>query len=275
MAMNFDFFNKWVQDNLGIRLEAYKERQMQRRIGNIMQTTGAKTLEEYAKILSKDSKAREDFIEHLTINVTEFYRNKDIFDEFEDVLKKIVVKNTSRPKIWSAACSTGAEPYTLAMILDKNKINGSIVATDIDKVVQRRALPEASLPANDIDKVILDKAKSGRYSLHELKNVSKTDISNYFSKREDGDYEVKPSLKQKITFKRHDLLKDRYESRCDVIVCRNVTIYFKPDARDEVYQNFADALNKGGIFFTGATETINNPEQFGLKKVASFIYQKA
>ena len=121
MAMNFDFFNKWVQDNLGIRLEAYKERQMQRRIGNIMQTTGAKTLEEYAKILSKDSKAREDFIEHLTINVTEFYRNKDIFDEFEDVLKKIVVKNTSRPKIWSAACSTGAEPYTLAMILDKTK----------------------------------------------------------------------------------------------------------------------------------------------------------
>ncbi|WP_195453419.1 CheR family methyltransferase [Ligilactobacillus ruminis] len=256
MAMNFDFFNKWVQDNLGIRLEAYKERQMQRRIGNIMQTTGAKTLEEYAKILSKDSKAREEFIEHLTINVTEFYRNKDIFDEFEDVLKKIVVKNTSRPKIWSAACSTGAEPYTLAMILDKNKINGSIVATDIDKV-------------------ILDKAKSGRYSLHELKNVSKTDISNYFSKREDGDYEVNPGLKQKITFKRHDLLKDCYESRCDVIVCRNVTIYFKPDARDEVYQNFADALNKGGIFFTGATETINNPEQFGLKKVASFIYQKA
>jgi len=111
--------------------------------------------------------------------------------------------------------------------------------------------------------------------LHELKNVSKTDISNYFSKREDGDYEVKPGLKQKITFKRHDLLKDCYESRCDVIVCRNVTIYFKPDARDEVYQNFADALNKGGIFFTGATETINNPEQFGLKKVASFIYQKA
>ena len=81
-------------------------------------------------------------------------------------------------------------------------------------------------------------------------------------------------MKQKITFKRHDLLKDRYESRCDVIVCRNVTIYFKPDARDEVYKNFAEALNPGGIFFTGATETINNPEQFGLHKVESFIYQK-
>lgn len=256
MALNFEFFNKWVQDNLGIRLEAYKERQMQRRIGNIMQTTGAKTLEEYAKILARDSKAREAFIEHLTINVTEFYRNKDIFDEFEDVLKNVVLKNTSSPKIWSAACSTGAEPYTLAMILEKNGIRGSIVATDIDKV-------------------ILDKAKSGRYSLQELKNVSKSDIASYFTRLADGEYEVKPVLKQKISFKRHDLLKDRYESRCDVIVCRNVTIYFKPDARDEVYQNFADALNPGGIFFTGATETINNPEQFGLKKVASFIYQKA
>lgn len=255
MALNFDFFNKWVQDNLGIRLEAYKERQMQRRIGNIMKTTGAQTLEEYAKILSTDDKAREAFIEHLTINVTEFYRNKDIFNEFEKVLKDVVAKNTTRPKIWSAACSTGAEPYTLAMILDKENINGSIVATDIDKV-------------------ILDKAKKGQYAPSELKNVSKEDLLKYFTKQTDDSYVVKPSLKQKITFKRHDLLKDRYESRCDVIVCRNVTIYFKPDARDEVYKNFAEALNPGGIFFTGATETINNPEQFGLHKVESFIYQK-
>ena len=77
-----------------------------------------------------------------------------------------------------------------------------------------------------------------------------------------------------VMFKKHDLLKDRYESNCNIIVCRNVTIYFKNDARDEVYQKFADALVPGGILFTGATETINYCENFGLRKIDSFIYEK-
>ncbi|KRL02090.1 CheR family methyltransferase [Liquorilactobacillus capillatus] len=256
MELNFDFFNDWVQHRLGIRLDAYKERQMQRRIANIMTAAGATSLEQYAKLLEADSVARHAFVEHLTINVTEFYRNKSLFEMFEQRLMTQIVPQFDHPKIWSAACSIGAEPYTLAMILARNNIaSGRIVATDIDDE-------------------ILKKAKAGLYQSNEVKNVSARDLDKYFAKNAEGKYQVSPMLKNKITFKKHDLLKDRYESGCHVVVCRNVTIYFKADARDEVYRKLSDALVQGGILFTGATETIGQAEEIGLKKIDSFIYQK-
>lgn len=255
MNLNFDFFNPWVEKNLGIRLDAYKQRQMQRRIQNLVETTDAKTLEEYADLLLHDSAQRAAFIEHLTINVTDFYRNKELFDLLEEHLLKTIIPKFKRVKIWSAACSIGSEPYTLAMILDKNKIiNGQIVATDIDQV-------------------ILAKARQGLYRQQDLRNLPAQDIKTYFTKVND-EYQVDSKLKSKITFKQHDLLGRTHETKCHVVVCRNVTIYFTPTTRDEVYQKLSDALEIGGILFTGATETINNPEQFGLTKIDAFIYKK-
>lgn len=254
MALNFDFFNQWVEQKLGIQLDAYKERQMQRRIGNIMEASGYQTLESYAKYLEKDPVAKQEFLSHITINVTEFYRNKELFDAFEKQIISIS-KDTPNLKIWSAACSIGSEPYTLSMILKNNQIaKGKIVATDLDQDILKRA-------------------KEGNYTENEVKNVSTVDLKNHFT-LEDKKYQVKPHLKVPIQFKQHDLLKDRYEEKCHIIVCRNVTIYFKNDARDEVYQKFSDVLEPGGILFTGATETINFSEKFGLKKIDSFIYQK-
>lgn len=254
MTLNFDFFNQWVEQRLGIQLGAYKERQMQRRIGNIMEASGYTTLETYAKHLEKNPAAKQAFLSHITINVTEFYRNKDLFEAFE---KQIIAlsKQTPNLKIWSAACSIGSEPYTLSMILKNNQIeSGKIVATDLDTEILKRA-------------------KAGIYSASEVKNVSSKDLAEHF-KREGEHYQAKAHLKRPIQFKQHDLLKDRYEEKCHIIVCRNVTIYFKNEARDEVYQKFSNVLEPGGILFTGATETINFSERFGLKKIDSFIYQK-
>ncbi len=255
MSLNFEFFNQWVEQKLGIELNAYKERQMQRRIANIMDTAGEKTLEGYAKLLEKDNVARQEFLSHITINVTEFYRNKDLFETFE---KQVLKLNETNPrlKIWSAACSIGAEPYTLSMILKNNQ------------------LKQAKIVATDIDTHCLKRAKAGVYKESEIKNISSKDLSQHFTTTDNKEYQVKEHLKTPIVFKRHDLLKDRYEDKCHVIVCRNVTIYFKNEARDEVYQKFSEVLEPGGILFTGATETINFSEKFGLKKIDSFIYQK-
>lgn len=254
MALNFDFFNQWVEQKLGIQLDAYKERQMQRRIGNIVEASGHTTLESYAKHLERDPVAKQEFLSHITINVTEFYRNKELFEAFEKQIIE-VSKETPNLKIWSAACSIGSEPYTLSMILKNNQIaRAKIVATDLD-----------------LD--ILKRAREGRYTKNEVKNVSDADLAAHFTEIE-KDYQVKPHLKAPVQFKQHDLLKDRYEPKCNIIVCRNVTIYFKNEARDEVYQRFSEVLEPGGILFTGATETINFSERFGLKKIDSFIYQK-
>ena len=254
MTLNFDFFNQWVEQKLGIQLDAYKERQMQRRIGNIMQTTGVTTLEAYAKLLEKDPQARQNFLSHITINVTEFYRNKELFAAFEKhILRKSQEVNAM--KIWSAACSIGSEPYTLAMILNNNNIN------------------QAKIVATDIDENCLARGRAGLYKANEIKNIPTQELKKHFTII-DENYQAQSHLKQRIQFKKHDLLVDSYEKKCDVIVCRNVTIYFKNEARDAVYQKFSDVLEPGGILFTGATETINFSERFGLEKIDSFIYRK-
>jgi chemotaxis protein methyltransferase CheR len=256
METDFIGFNQWVNDRLGVQLASYKESQMQRRILTIMRTTGAKNLKEYQCLLEKDAAIREAFLAHITINVTEFYRNKELFDAFEKTLLSKIVPQFSMPKIWSAACSIGAEPYTIAMLLEKNQV----------------ATP--TVLATDIDQQILAKARQGLYRGAELRNVSSGDLVSYFDSKEKNTYQVKSELRRRVQFKKHDLLKDPYEKNMHVIVCRNVTIYFKNEARDMVYQKFSDALVPGGILFTGATETINFSERFGLKKIDSFIYQK-
>lgn len=255
MILDFAFFNQWTKHTLGIDLESYKEKQMQRRIKNIMETHGAHSLVEYAQLLEKEPLLRQQFLEHLTINVTEFYRNPELFERFEQQLL-LLAEQFPLLKIWSAACSTGAEPYTVAMILKKQKINS------------------ARIIATDVDQTILQRAKNGIYKNNELKNISPIEKAACFDALSNDSFQIKKDLKQNVHFKRQDLLKDPYEANVQVILCRNVTIYFKSQARDDVYQKFSDALVPGGILFTGATETINFCEKFNLTKIDSFIYQK-
>lgn len=255
IIQDFDQFSSFVESSFGIKLSAYKERQMQRRILNLIEKSGASDYTQYVKLL-ENTDERERFLQYLTINVTDFYRNPEIFSIFEKYMVSIANENNGNLHVWSAACSIGSEPYTLAMILNKHNIT------------------KAKITATDLDKVVLQKAKSGIYTKQELRNVNSDDLKTDFNETNDGNYEIKSEFKNCITFKQHDLLKDQYEKNCQIIVCRNVTIYFKPDARDEVYQKFSDALVPGGILFTGATETINFPDKFNLKKIDNFIYQK-
>lgn len=251
---DFEHFSAWVEREFGLRLSAYKERQMQRRLDNLIIKAGATDYLTYMQLLQNSPQAREQFLQYVTINVTDFYRNPEIFTIFEKHLQTFSKQQTL--KIWSAACSIGSEPYTLAMLLAKHEFN------------------QAQIVATDLDQAVLNQAIIGRYNVHEMRNVPTNDIQQFFEMQPDQKYQVTPSLKRYITFKQHDLLTNEYEKDCQIIVCRNVTIYFKAEARDEVYQKFSDALVPGGILFTGATETINFPEQFNLQKIDSFIYQK-
>lgn len=255
-TLNYDYFYNWVQANLNIRLDAYKEKQLNRRIQTVMRQSGALTLEEYSSLIQKDETIKKQFLDYITINVTEFFRNKDLFEKFEELLITDLSKKFDAISIWSAACSIGAEPYSLAMIID------------------RHSLPlKRSIIATDIDETILKKAKSGVFKENELKNVSLLDRSQYFTE-ETGRYAVNQHIKEMVQFKKHDLVLDSYESGLHVIVCRNVTIYFKNEVKEQIYQRMSEALVTGGLLFTGATETIYQPEKYGFRKVSSFIYEK-
>ena len=256
MEQDFQFFEQWVYKNLSIDLTAYKPTQLHRRIFTIMNRAGYTNLKEYSKAISKDENLRIQFLDYITINVTEFFRNKEMFLDLQEKIQIHLLNKFSPLKIWSAACSIGAEPYSLAIILDKvsKKNTHKILATDIDNS-------------------ILQRAKQGIYTLNEIKNLDLQDRLTYFDQRE-GKFSLKEDIKKKVTFKKHDLILDPYEKDFHLIVCRNVIIYFKNETKDKIYQKFHESLVPGGLLFVGATETIFNYKQLGFEKVSTFLYQK-
>lgn len=249
-------FEQWVFKEFNINLSAYKSNQLHRRINSLMSRVGVKSLDEYTVLLKKDTDQRQKFLDFITINVSEFFRNPEIFDELRKKLKDELLNSNPTIKIWSAACSIGAEPYSIAMYLDELSPSGrhKIIATDIDNT-------------------ILDRAKAGEYAASEIKNVKQEFLSKYFTER-DGKYCVNSKIKSMVTFKKHDLILENYEKDFDLIVCRNVVIYFNQDVKDAIYKKFSQSLKKGGLLFVGATESIYNYRDYGFEKASTFIYRK-
>lgn len=255
--MDLEYFEEWVLKDFGINLKAYKQNQLQRRILSLMSRVGVNSVEEYINLLKKDKDQRIKFLDFITINVSEFFRNPEIFDELEKKIKIELLNNTSGSlKIWSAACSIGAEPYSLSIIMDEISPNKKY------KII-----------ATDLDMTILQRAKEGIYAQVEIKNVKKERLEKYFTK-EGEKYKIKSSIKNVVTFKKHDLILDNYEKDFDLIVCRNVVIYFNQDIKDNIYKKFSESLKKGGLLFVGATESIYNYKDYGFEKVSTFIYRK-
>lgn len=139
-------------------------------------------------------------------------------------------------KVWSAACSTGEEPYTIAMILAQNSL-----------------LKDSYILATDIDEQAIKTAQIGIYPERSLKEVPLEYKTNYFQ-QEGSFYHVKEDIKRSVTFRKHNLLSDRFETDFDLIVCRNVLIYFTESAKKELYEKFSNSLRRNGILFVGSTE---------------------
>ena len=253
---DWEEFKAKLKRKTEIDLDLYKAPQMQRRIMNLARRNGYDKYSAYFEKVVQDKDDFAAFIEYLTINVSEFFRTPDKFAKLETDVIPELMKRSSRLNIWSAGCSIGAEPYSLAMILN-----------DMTPNTRHRIL------ATDLDIEILGKAKAGVYNENELKAMSEARKSKYFTRQGDK-YAVSPDIKQRIEFKRHNLLKDSFETGFDLILCRNVVIYFTEEAKDQLYANFFKALKPGGILFVGATEAILNFRKLGYTSYQPFFYQK-
>lgn len=255
-------FKAAILKRTGIDLNAYRERQMLRRITTLMASHGLSDFVSYLRLLSHDPAAYRQFLERITINVSELFRNPERFAELRERFLPELLAGAApaggRPqlKTWSAGCAAGEEPYSLAILLAEN-------------------VPGQDLPvlATDIDAEVLKEAEAGRYPAARLKNVPLDLRRRYFT--QEGDFfTVRPSLRARVRFQRHDLLRDPYPQGLDLILCRNVVIYFTEEAKETLYLRFAQALRPGGILFTGATEQIFQPQRYGLRSVAPFFYQR-
>lgn len=258
MTDNYENFKEKIFILTKIDLNAYKERQMKRRIDALIAKHKIDSYNVYVETIKKDPIMFEEFINYLTINVSEFYRNPEQWSLLEkEILPYLFSKFGNQLKIWSAACSTGDEPYSLVMLLSKFL-----------------PLSRIKIIATDIDKQVLSKAKLGLYNIKSLKGLPDEFLSKYFREINDKTYQISDSIKQCVEFKQHNLLKDEYPSHCDLIVCRNVLIYFTEDAKDSIYKKFNQSLKKDGILFVGSTEQIIQPQNLQFITHKSFFYKK-
>ena len=257
MEYDYEYLKKEVFKLTQIDLNAYKERQMKRRIDTLITKHGIKGYDQYVRELKNNAEYFDEFVNYITINVSEFYRNPDQWQLLDkDVIPQLMDKFGKRLKIWSAACSTGDEPYSLVMALSRHM-----------------PLDQIKILATDLDKTVINKAKIGLYNSKSIASVPDDLKKKYFT-QVGPSYKIADEIKARVEFKEHNLLKDMYPSDYNLIVCRNVLIYFTEEAKDEVFRKFNKSLAKGGILFIGSTEQIINYKEMGYERKSSFFYTK-
>ncbi len=255
--LGYSYFQRRVLRLTGIDLGAYKSQQMRRRLGTLLARSKTPNLFEYAKLLDRPEKLQE-FLDFFTINVSEFFRIPDKFDYLAANVLVPMLTKTRELRVWSAGCSNGAEPYSLAMLLEEMAPLGrwSVLATDVDRTTLARA------------------QRGDKYAPADVRNVSERRLARFFDRDESG-YRVKESLKQRVKFKVHDLLRDPFETGFHVILCRHVVIYFTEEAKDLLYRKIADSMVEGGVLFVGGTEIIPRAKEIGFETMGVSFYRKA
>jgi len=257
MVYDYEYLKREILALTTIDLNSYKEKQMKRRIDTLISKHKIDGYDKYVQALKNDKALFEEFVNYITINVSEFYRNPDqwkILDE--TVIPELIGKFGKNLKIWSAACSTGDEPYSLVMALSKHI-----------------PLNQIKIYATDLDKQVIAKAKVGLYSEKSIVAVPEEFKKKYFT-QVGPSYKIADEIKARVEFKEHNLLKDTYPTDYHLIVCRNVLIYFTEEAKDEVFRKYFKALAPGGILFIGSTEQIMNYREIGYDRKSSFFYVK-
>lgn len=252
----YEQFKAKILKKTSLNLSLYKERQMKRRIESLMSRNSIHSYDEYFNRLNADKELFNEFVNFLTINVSEFYRNINQWDVLKNQVFPELLKNNDSLKVWSAACSTGEEPYSLAMTLS--------AYLPLNKI---------KIFACDFDEEAMAKAKNGVYSEKAVKNVPKDYLKKYFTPV-GSNYQVSDDIKRCVEFKKMNLLLDKYPTGYDLIVCRNVMIYFTEEAKDEMYHKFFASLRPGGYFFVGSTEQIIQPTKYGFETGKTFFYKK-
>ncbi len=261
-----------VHQRKAFDFRGYKESTLKRRVGRRLRATKTESYQQYTEVLDADPGEYTRLIDNLTIQVTEFFRNPEAWQILrEEVIPKIIdekrsseiMNKSSRPRlrIWSAGCATGQEVYSVAILVDqllgkeKNDFEVEIWGTDIDA--------ESIL-----------KAEQAEYKPDMVKTVPQDILNTYFDRP--GNFRMKPRIMNSVSFKRHDLVLDSPLEQIDLIVCRNVAIYFTRPLQMKIFTDFCNGLKTGGYLFLGKAETLVGPakEKFGIINKRWKIYQK-
>lgn len=232
-----------IAQERGFSCEAYKESVLRRRIAVRMRACGVADYVQYAAVLDSDRDEYERLLDALTINVSKFFRNRETWEAIDrDVLPRLLA-NGEVLRCWSAGCASGEEPYTLAMLVLER------AGTD------RAHKSPARIDATDLDRVSLARAREGIFSAATLDEAPTALVQRYFVASDH--FQVVPAVRSLVEFRQHDILRDPPpQPPYDLILCRNVVIYFDRVSQDHIFGRFIDALRPGGVLILGKVEIL-------------------
>jgi chemotaxis protein methyltransferase CheR len=250
------YFTHRCQSSLRLDLASYKPEQIRRRLAGLMHAVGVANVVELARVLAEDEAKVARFRQSFTIHVTEFFRDPQAFKQVETAVLPSLRRLGRPAQLWSAACSIGAEPLTLAILLNEASIaHAPIVATDVCAATIARA------------------RAGGPFDVREVKNLTERQRDRHL-RVDDGAYMVSSPLHRAIDFRVHDLIDDPYPGSFDLVVCRNVLIYFGEASKRRVLDRLAAAVRPGGHLFLGGTEIVQQPAELSLRLVKPSLYEK-
>lgn len=246
---DFSKFSNLVYEKTGINLHYGKKQLLQSRANKILRNRGIKSYREYYNIIIEDKTESElhDFINLISTNVTHFFREEKHFDFMKNVwAKELNIESMKSIDIWSAACSSGEEPYSIGIWL-------------------KELFPTSTIPFNilssDISTKVLNIANRAIYPKERIDNIDSSLIKKYFQEGNNsamGYVKVKDDIKKMMTFKRINLIEPFTESKSfDIIFCRNVMIYFDLPTKEKIINKLYHHIKPGGYLFIGHSESLN------------------
>ena len=236
-------FKREISQLIGVNLAEYQDRQMERRIQTLMRQEGASDPISYLEVLRSDPRKLHEFTLGVTIHVSEWFRDAERFEDLARVVMPELLERFQRLRIWSAGCSVGCELYSAVIVADR-----------------LGALDRCEFLGTDIDEDVLGRARAGIFGANEQKGLAALDARRYFEPVDAGALQLQPELAGRARFERHDLLADPYDQGFQLILCRNVTIYFTPDSKARVYRHLSSALAPAGVLFLGNVERVMPPD---------------
>jgi chemotaxis protein methyltransferase CheR len=260
----FTSLQRSIERLVRIKCSNYKEDYIKRRILSRMRLTNATDYEAYHKYLLANPQEIDLLRNALTINVTRFFRDPEVFEVVRREVLPDLARRRGSIRIWCAGCATGEEPYSIAILAHE------LTALHRDVSV--------TIYATDIDAVVLQKAMTGIYDRKALENVDERQIRKHFTSHDDGTFEVRPHIRDLVKFRQHDLMSGIPIARyLDVVTCRNVTIYFTEKQKNELARLFHSALGIDGYYIMGKTEYLAREVEhlFVPYNVAQKILRKA
>jgi chemotaxis protein methyltransferase CheR len=234
---------RMIHENVGLNCSGYRDEYLKRRFEVRLRATGSNSYGRYIVYLRNNPDEFKNLLNDLTINYTMFFRDTDVYTYLEKTLLPKIFQASKPTRIWSAGCATGEEPYSLAIIVHK---------------VLKQAITSHPLViyASDIDKDALYTGIKGEYSQKQLTNLDSNSIEKFFT-REGENYKISSSVKQLVRFHEFDLMNSPVHQNLDLILCRNVMIYFSKEGQQRIHMNFYKALKEGSYFITGKSEMLS------------------